>query len=73
MAHVKSKHGRVGRVSEEIQGYYRRVQDTLNRGFDNDTENEFTEQGIWGFLEPYWVPPFIARWPMATDTPPRHC
>ena len=32
------KHGRVGRLDEQTMGYYRRISDTLEGGFDGDEE-----------------------------------
>ena len=32
------KHGRVGRLDEQTMGYYRRISDTLQGGFDSDEE-----------------------------------
>ena len=32
------KHGRVGRLDEQTMGYYRRISDTLEGGFDTDEE-----------------------------------
>lgn len=43
----KGKSERIGRLSEQTHGYYRRVSETLQAGFDSDEEKGELWMFVW--------------------------